>query len=132
MSEVNDDKLTGVNGVSTGWRRSGDFMFMICDSEGMENGGGDFGVVFPSLPESCVPLGDDSFMMNWSVLKFERNGNWFIASGRLLKLLNPLTPLKLFKELPNPILPPLEFNPFGSVSDNSVICGVSEIDKKLP
>lgn len=93
VSAVKDGKLTGVSGVSIGCSLSGDFMTCKSEPECNEKPVGEPLEEEVSPPELCNDLGL-SFIRNESVLKLEKKGNWFMASDRLLKPLNPFTPFK--------------------------------------
>ena len=111
VSAVKDGRLTGVSGVRTGWSLSGDLT--TCKSAELEcsEKGGEALVDDELSPtEFCSDFGL-SFIRKESVLKLERNGNWFIANDRLLKPLKPFKPFKqpmlLDKFNPDEECPPL-------------------------
>ena len=112
VSAVKEGKLTGVSGVRTGWSLSGDLTTCKSELECIKNPGGDaLDDVELSPPELCSDFGL-SFIRNESVLKFERKGNWFMASERLLKLLKPFKPFKQPGILLDKLSPDEEWPPF--------------------
>lgn len=87
---VKEGKFIGVSGVRIGWSLFGDLMICrLMEFECSEKGGEVLDDEYFFM-EFCSDFGF-FFIIKELVLKLERNGNWFMVSDRLLKL------LKLFK-----------------------------------